>query len=364
MTEYSNYRNQRYFKSLDGVRFLSILAVVWHHSLPPDLSMAFGRGFLGVDMFFVLSGYLIVTLLLREKSGLQKTISLKNFYIRRALRIFPVYFGVLIALSVIYGLLKPNDPDSEQFFSLLGIYAFFVANWSLVHAANLAIYWSLATEEQFYIIWPAIEKVLSPKFSLPLLLIIIAINQCINFGFLDGFFASLYGQSHQVELEILNVTFTPICLGVLLAHLLHNQRLFEKLYPFISHYLMSIFVFIVLLTVIVISPKDLSGWPRLLIQLLMFVWLATLVVREKHVLEGVMIFKPIKRMGQISYGMYVYHMFALHIVRELLSRYGVEMSYYLFIFGLALTVIIAELSFRLYESPILSLSKKFRASPQ
>lgn len=361
MTDFNQYQHQRYFQSLDGVRFLSIFAVIWHHSLPPDLPLVFSRGFLGVDMFFVLSGYLIVTLLLREKEKNNQKISLKNFYIRRALRIFPVYFGVLLALSFIYGALKPNDPDSEQFFSLLGIYIAFIANWSLIHAANLSIYWSLATEEQFYLVWPVIEKICTPRMIMIVLGIFIFINQCINFGFLDTFFRNLYGDSEGSSLEILESTFTPICLGVLLAHLLHNQAWFNRAAYFLLHKWASVIILCVLCTLVVISPKDLSGFPRLLIQIMMCMWLASLVIKEGHVLEGVMCFAPVKRLGQISYGMYVYHMFALHIIRELLLRYNIELGYYYFLLGFPLTILIAEMSFRLYESPILSLNKKFRA---
>ena len=143
------YRAQKYFKSLDGIRCLSILVVIWHHATPSNLPEIFSRGFLGVDMFFVLSGYLIVTLLLRERSNSGGNISLKGFYIRRALRIFPVYFGLLLALCIIYGFIKTSDPDGNTFFSTLPFYLAFLDNWSLVQANNLGIYWSLAAEEQF-----------------------------------------------------------------------------------------------------------------------------------------------------------------------------------------------------------------------
>jgi peptidoglycan/LPS O-acetylase OafA/YrhL len=73
-----------------------------------------------------------------------------------------------------------------------------------------------------------------------------------------------------------------------------------------------------------------------------------------------MAFPLIKRLGQVSYGMYVYHMFTLHIVRELLARYGIEIVGVLFVFGLLLTTLIAELSYRFYESPFLKLNKRFR----
>jgi peptidoglycan/LPS O-acetylase OafA/YrhL len=257
--------------------------------------------------------------------------------------------------------LKPYDPDSEQFFSLLGIYLAFVANWSLVHAANLSIYWSLATEEQFYIVWPLIEKMCAPRIILIILLIFITINQCVNFGLLDDFFISIYGSDEGANLEILNATFTPICFGVLLAHLLNNETWFFRVFSIFSHQYTSAIMLSIVLIIIFLSPQDISGVSRLLIQCAMCLWLASLVVRDGHILESIMCSLPIKRLGQISYGMYMYHMFALHIVHELLRSYGVDLDYYYFVLGLFLTVIIAEMSFRLYESPILTFNRRFKS---
>jgi peptidoglycan/LPS O-acetylase OafA/YrhL len=89
------FLEQRQFNLLDDVRCFCILTVLWHHANPPNFPPILKRGFLGVDMFFVLSGFLIVTLLLREQSTVGK-ISLRKFYARRALQIFPVYYGMLL----------------------------------------------------------------------------------------------------------------------------------------------------------------------------------------------------------------------------------------------------------------------------
>jgi peptidoglycan/LPS O-acetylase OafA/YrhL len=87
---HATYRTTKHFASLDGVRCCCILAVIWHHCPhPPSPANVLERGFLGVDMFFVLSGFLIVTLLLRERDRSGR-INLKNFYVRRTLRIFPI----------------------------------------------------------------------------------------------------------------------------------------------------------------------------------------------------------------------------------------------------------------------------------
>jgi peptidoglycan/LPS O-acetylase OafA/YrhL len=93
LPSYERFREIKIFNSLDGLRCLSIVAVVWHHVAGHWLSGVhlMSVGYLGVDFFFVISGFLITTLLLREKEKYGR-ISLKNFYMRRSLRIFPLYY--------------------------------------------------------------------------------------------------------------------------------------------------------------------------------------------------------------------------------------------------------------------------------
>src|SRR5262245_57925158 len=157
------YRRVRVFSALDGLRALSVLAVVWQHSPRPStftaLFPASRYGFLGVDLFFEISGFLIVTLLLRERAESGR-ISLRNFYARRALRIFPLYYGVLAAFALLFFVLRPNGSGAAAFRSELPVMAFYLSNWVPV-SGMFAITWSLAAEEQFYFVWPPVEKWLS-----------------------------------------------------------------------------------------------------------------------------------------------------------------------------------------------------------
>ena len=154
---FEKYRDNRTFHSLDGIRALCILAVIWHHVPTWTECTIFQRGFLGVDMFFVLSGFLIVTLLLREKDR-QHRISLKNFYIRRALRIFPIYYLVLFLVLLMYVATKASSSNAQMYYRKLPFLLTYTSNWVEISVANMGIMWSLATEEQFYLLWPAIEK--------------------------------------------------------------------------------------------------------------------------------------------------------------------------------------------------------------
>ena len=318
-------------------------------------------GFLGVDLFFVISGFLIVTLLLREKEAIGG-ISLSGFYARRALRIFPIYYGLLGALVAAYFLFKPADPDAKLLFGLLPVYLFYLSNWSFAQATNLGITWSLATEEQFYLVWPLIEKLKSVKVIWALLALAIFVNQLLNFGWFDPFFDRLYGVEH-VSLPILEATFTPILLGVALAHLLHQQRTFVLMRVLVGAPAMPWAVLALLIGVMAIAPSDISGWPRLMIQLLMMLRIASLTIREDSALHPVLDSRPFVFIGSISYGIYLYHLWVFHVIGALLRKAGIAFPGDLFIIGSPPTIFVAYLSFVLFESWFLRQKGRFSTRP-
>lgn len=358
---HARYLETRFFASLDGLRCLCILAVLWHHSTRPDFDLRLNdMGFLGVGMFFVLSGYLITTLLLRERDS-TGGISLTDFYARRTIRIFPIYYLLLAALAAFYGIVKAGSPEAQAYFSDLPYFVTYTSNWVKVDTGNQNILWSLATEEQFYLLWPLIEKLLRPKWALGVLFGIIGVNQLINFGVTDSLTASWFGADFN-NLSIMEATFTPIALGVLLAHGLHHRPTFEFIYKLLKPAWTPLALLIGFLLFLEFTPDDISGLPRLIIHLTMTLMLASIVVREQHWLKGLLTLWPIKRLGVISYGMYLYHMWCLHFVREGLRVSGLsdEAVQWLFpIAGVLVTTAVAEGSFRLVETPILKLKKRF-----
>src|SRR5262245_12093123 len=148
------------FGSLDGLRALSIVPVVWHHATPHPLDGALGRGPLGVDLFFAISGFLITTLLLRERD--ERTIDLRSFYVRRTLRIFPLYYVVLGAFIAHAIFFRAPGAPRDHFLASLPSYATYTSNWfvdnAVSHAVVFSFAWSLATEEQFYLGFPWILR--------------------------------------------------------------------------------------------------------------------------------------------------------------------------------------------------------------
>jgi peptidoglycan/LPS O-acetylase OafA/YrhL len=356
--EHQAYRATRSFSSLDGLRCFSILAVIWHHAHGGfSTVLASTRGYLGVDMFFVLSGFLIVTLLLRERDR-TGTIALSKFYARRTLRIFPLYYAVVLGLALLLAL-KPSGSMGPHFFAELPYLLTYTSNWIEV-TSILAITWSLATEEQFYVCWPPIERYLGRLVPWVWLLFLL-LNQAINFRLLDPWLEANLG-FRASEREILSSTFTPILLGVGLAHLLHGARGFE-LVRRLCGFPGAPLVFLGLVFAATSIPaEDIAGLPRLLIQLSMAGFLASVVVRERHALSGLLGLRPFVRLGVISYGMYLLHMFGLHGARIIQGKLGLESLLSCALLCLLLTVLMAELSFRWFEAPILRLKQRFEST--
>lgn len=352
-----NIRGNHTFGSLDGLRCASIIAVIWHHTANDALQWLPGanRGFLGVDMFFVISGFLIVTLILRERRA-TGSISLRNFYCRRMLRIFPVYYG-LLGILTLYFVFAPSSNQARAFLAELPYHATYTSN--LIAATSmLAITWSLSTEEQFYLLWPPVEKYLGPLI-LPALGLVLIANQLVNFRLADPWLQQLFGVVHD-ELFILHSTFTPICLGVALAHLMHDEHGRAVAFRMLGGRAASAICLLVLLLLGNLPADDISGWQRLALQLSMTALVCSCVVREDHGLAQLLSWEPIRRIGAISYGMYLYHVVALYFAGTFLLRHDSTSPWIEFSLGLAFTVAIAELSYRFFEQPILGLKRHFR----
>ncbi len=350
------FRARRYFGSLDGVRALSIVAVIWHHSDIPfaDAHPAWRRGFLGVDMFFVLSGFLIVTLLLRER-GRSGTISMRGFYLRRALRIFPLYYALLGLLSLV-ALARPGSGLAEVWWDELPILAFYLANW-LPITTFMDIAWSLSAEEQFYLLWPPLERYAS-RFALPVLGVALVLSELVQLGVIDGFLLAAFGWDADTPEMLRGPTFAPILLGVLLAHGLHRPAGFRRLFALTGWRGAPLLFAFGIGLLIVLAPPDLRGWPRPTLHLLMTAFLASLVVREDHALARPLCIAPVRRIGVVSYGMYLLHVLAVDVARRVLGRVETPVPLDHFLLSLALTWGIAEVSFRYFERRFLRLKDR------
>jgi peptidoglycan/LPS O-acetylase OafA/YrhL len=160
--------NSQRITNLDGIRGIAVLWVMLHHfqlygeGFPPTtfLDRQVERltisGWIGVDLFFVLSGFLITGILLDSKSN---TGYFRKFYMRRFLRIFPLYYGFLFAFMFVLPLIDPEGAEFQLQFKEQIWYWTYLINWKLAtiyvsEYIGISHFWSLAIEEQFYLVWP------------------------------------------------------------------------------------------------------------------------------------------------------------------------------------------------------------------
>jgi len=326
--EQTAFLETRRFASLDGLRCFSILAVIWHHVT------GIGKGYLGVQVFFAISGFLITTLLLRERRNTEE-ISLTKFYARRSLRIFPLYYTVLAVYIVLVFLTQRHDAAGHAFFHNLRFFASYTSNWFVpIEGRVIFVFaWSLATEEQFYMVVPWIEKYLR-VLAVPAIAVLLALH-----------LASAWVPLGVVIAKI----STPLCLGVLAAHGLDDKRTFgwfaAVTFPRCSA---------VLWLAAVLALAWING-PELLLSLCMVGLVGSTVIRPDHSLAWLLNWGPFQSAGKISYGMYMLHQLCVNLIKRTAHLPPVA----LFGVGTLVTYAAAFASYRWYESIFLRMKARY-----
>jgi peptidoglycan/LPS O-acetylase OafA/YrhL len=361
------FMQTKVFGSLDGVRAISCLLVIKAHAGWDTGIRLFDTPGLGVEMFFTISGFLIVTLLLREreKTG---TINLRNFYARRSLRIFPIYYGsVLLVLFAASLLALMNKPGPLRYYG--GAFLVLLTYTQDFIPANLGSFhpcWSLAMEEQFYLAWPTIEKSVSASTRWVILLGVILFSELLNFGVFNSTIQKLYRDPQAHTMPLFLITFAPIAFGVCIAHFFNSPRTYKLAFSALGHRWAPLIWITVLALVFHFAPTDMAGFPELAVHLSLALLLASLVIREDHCAARLLKFPLLARIGAISYGLYLYHNWIIDYAGKYVDRYIQRIglpavsSFLQFIVIGTLCILVADLSFRFIEKPILRLRTLFQ----
>ena len=369
-----------YFPNLNGLRFIAALMVIIHHieqfksiyGLPNNFSSTtiqiFGE--LGVILFFVLSGFLITYLLLEEESQ-TGTILIRNFYVRRVLRIWPLYFLiVIVALLVLPNIpifVLPGYDRAEIYSDLPGkifLYLFFLPNlvsplFGVVPYASLT--WSIGTEEQFYLTWPVLLKHIK-KYRLLLMFLIV-------FGYL--FFArALYSSRtdflpFKYEISALWSTFNIDCMAIggFFAMLLHTRsqllKSFQNKYLF---YLALVLASVMIYQGIYFPILTFHGVKfEYLFKEFYALWFGIIILNfasNKEILISLES-RIIRYLGKISYGLYMYHPICIALVLNALLPFKQTSDFMLYPLSLSATIMVAGLSYKYFESYFLKFKRKF-----
>jgi len=305
------------------------------------------RGPLGVDLFFALSGFLITSLLLHERrqaSG-DRNISLVAFWIRRSLRIFPLYYAVLIAFVVHALFFREAGPIRDDFLKNLPFYATYTSNWftagSFDHPIVFSFAWSLATEEQFYLVWPPILAVLGKRTLLVPAIVMgafLVLDQSVERGWL------IFDNAPLVT-KMLRSFATPIGLGSLLAILSSHQPV-----RFLLGQRWSSVV--VLLCVI---DAAIRPWSLLQMHFAMTALVGACALGPaNHYLAPLLENRVMRHVGVIGYGMYLLNVSVLTATRRVLGGPSAN-TILVFVVGLVATILLASVVHRVIEKPFLRL---------
>lgn len=305
----------------------------------------------GVTLFFAISGFLITTLLLRERAR-NGQVDLRAFYVRRSLRIFPLYYAVLLLYVLLVLLMERHSPVGRQFFANLPFFLTYTSNIFVQLDGRVIFYyaWSLAAEEQFYVSWPPVMKLLRTNAAGVALLALISAG-LIGVELMDYF----GGEPSRSTMRFVLGVPLAIVLAAMMAICMHTPRGFATIRPFVAGKFAS-----ALWLAAVIATLASSGAPRFAIHASMVGLVLSCVARPDHLLASPLAWRPLAYVGKISYGLYLLHMLAKHVALKLLVVLGLQQNWVLVFIGtLAIGLVAAFLSFRYFESLFLARKTRF-----
>jgi peptidoglycan/LPS O-acetylase OafA/YrhL len=332
----------RNIPSLDGMRAISILLVIGAHSAPSSSYLIFAHT--GVSVFFVISGFLITSLLLKELHA-TGTIKLKRFYVRRAFRIFPafyVYLGIIFALAL-FGVFQ--TPLLAFLFA-----AIYTSNYYLGPGGGflgLQHIWSLCVEEQFYLLWPAALLMMGRRragYLAGFLIIASPLSRVVTYAVL--------APPHRAAVDrMFHSSIDTIMFGCLLALLWQNDRFNRLLRAWITPWSMAgaiCFLFLLDPLLVLRFRGSYSLVFGMTLEGISICLITLYGVTRVYTLPGRMLNAPILRhIGVISYSLYLWQ----NIFTGEAGRY--------FPLNLVATAVCAELSYWAVERPALRLRDRF-----
>jgi peptidoglycan/LPS O-acetylase OafA/YrhL len=361
----------RKLASLDGIRGLAILAVMLHHGAwrfplwnHPAQAVAWllYLGWSGVDLFFVLSGFLITGILLDSRGALNY---FRSFYARRALRIFPLYYVFLSAAFVFFPVVVTADwmpVNGDRW-----LYFCYLTNWEVLWKGPwrhtvMAHLWSLAVEEQFYFCWPLVVWMLRPRTLLPTLLAGEAAVICGRIWWVLG-----HGPSEAVAIATVTrmdgLLLGAVC-AVLVRRCVFPERVLRAL-PVAGMCGLWLFIAGSLANRNPDRFAQLAGFPLLAASFAAFVLYAALTDGKPGAVQKFLSLPALTNTGKYAYGLYIYHVPLFYFGDRLIGglpaavREAPGFGYAATLVSMAIAYVTAKLSYDLFERRFLNWKSRF-----
>ena len=351
-------RHMKYIKQLDSLRGIAVLLVIITHWFPEGHPLHdYTSFFNGVDIFFVLSGFLITRILLENRNEAEATATgkwfvAKNFYIRRFLRIFPIYYGLILVMFAL------GPKTSTHIRENVGNFLTYTSNIYFIQKGKwegvLSHLWSLSVEEQFYLLWPWIMLFLRKRFLLPVIVVSIVtgvvgqyyFSPIATFSCFDGFgLGALLAWAVVYKPESLQKAYVPSLWLAGSSCLLQAARVFSdsRFEPLPSRTLTAFCTAAVVLGVLLGKGQG--------------------SLFSKAILKN----RALQFVGKISYGVYLYHLMVAYCFSKIFSAINLRLfptatvfnEYLVNVENFCLLLAGAYLSWRFIEQPILQLKRKY-----
>lgn len=330
------------------MRAIAVILVILHHYLGEFGLGSFHLGYIGVDIFFLISGFLITSILLEQKSSISdKFLIIKNFIFKRALRLFPIYY---MTISVFYIAMKLFDLyawDKDDFFYYYTYTQNFLFYFEGMKGIQLNHLWSLGVEEQFYLFWPWILIFCSNRILIRILLVVIPVT----------IIAKSIDHSNQIRM-LPFYHFDTLGAGALIAVMIK-----ERLNGIVDEISKRKFILLVA-SVSTLLFSEYCEIPQILISTAVLLLAISLLVGCIKNFEGIAgsIFNIgiLKQLGLISYGLYLYHKPISYLVNLVIFKLEIKFHGLVLLFiSLVLTYLFAFVSYRYIELYFLKIKSRF-----
>ncbi|WP_276134052.1 acyltransferase family protein [Polluticoccus soli] len=359
---------RRHFHTFDALRFFAFLKVFLLH-VPiiafPWFNYVRAGGGIGVQFFFVLSGFLITYIICEEKARTGQ-LNLKNFFVRRILRIWPLYY-LMVAVAYITPYILEHflhlPSSGEGYRPNIWVSVLFLENYKMMatgqHAnvSPLSVMWTLCIEEHFYIVWGLLLYYLNLK-DLPKLIV-----ACL----LAGLVCRMVYVANNIPTSDLFTNIDLFAYGAIPAYLLIAKgEQVDVAINKIPYWAKLMFIVSLLLTILVCSQyktdKDYVAITSLLG--LLFSLLIMLILPENNRLK-IGDKNVLSRAGVYTYGLYLYHTLVINLLKQVYSKQNISLdnaasAIAFFVLALTATLLCSVLSYYLFEKPFLRLKKYFR----
>ena len=348
-----------YFNKLDSLRTIAFFLVFWSHAFSSsfkDLSNNYYlqsiidkltlTGGIGVNIFFVLSGFLITYLMLQEEK-VTKKFNILNFYKRRILRIWPLYYLIMIVGVFVLPLLS----DMFYFDGVIIPNLIFLNNFTDFEPAHIGITWSVAIEEQFYLVWPIIFLLIKSKKKLLVFSLLIFFHSFI-FKLMHP--ATDYAYGHTFGNTIFLMTG---CIGGILF--MKYEYKIKNSFVGIPNYLYFNILIIMLLIILPVFNVFFNFLSILTLPIFYLTLILNLTINSNN---NSSLFS---KMGKYTYGMYLYHLTILLFVKIVFDLNNLDyinnasINFIVALLALFITLATSIISYNYFERPFLKLKSRF-----